>query len=323
MCAAPSGGHKGENGMKVLITGGAGFIGSHIADRVGEAGHEVVVLDNLSSGKRENIPAGVQLIEADIRSEVAAEAIRNGGFDAVIHQAAQIDVRKSVVDPRFDADVNILGLLNLLEASVAGGVKRFLFASSGGACYGEQDVYPAPESHPSRPVSPYGASKAAGELYLGYYQAEKGLSTCSLRYSNVYGPRQDPHGEAGVVAIFAGRCLANQGCTIFGDGKQTRDYVFVGDVARANLLALTSSYSGPLNVGTGIETDVVELHRGIATACGSSTAPAFAAPRAGEQKRSCIDPSKAGEVLGWKPEVSLEEGLARTAAFFRKHAQAA
>lgn len=309
--------------MKVLITGGAGFIGSHIADQLGGAGHEVVVLDNLSSGKRENVPTGVRLIEADIRSDAAADAIRTGGFDAVIHQAAQIDVRKSVTDPRFDADVNLLGMLNLLEASVAGGVKRFVFASSGGACYGEQDVYPAPESHPTRPVSPYGASKAAGELYLGYYHAEKGLSTCSLRYSNVYGPRQDPHGEAGVVAIFAGRLLANQACTIFGDGKQTRDYVFVGDVARANLLALTSSYVGALNVGTGIETDVIQLHDGIAKACGSSLQPTFAAPRAGEQKRSCIDPSKAGEILGWKPEISLEEGLVQTAAFFRNLARAA
>lgn len=309
--------------MKVLITGGAGFIGSHIADQLLEAGHDVVVLDNLSSGKRENVPTGVKLIEADIRSDAAADAIRSGGFDAVVHQAAQIDVRKSVTDPRYDADVNLLGMLNLLEASVAGGVKRFLFASSGGACYGEQDVYPAPETHPTRPVSPYGASKAAGELYLGYYRAEKGLSTCSLRYSNVYGPRQDPHGEAGVVAIFAGKLLAEQPCTIFGDGKQTRDYVYVGDVARANVLALTSSFVGALNVGTGIETDVIELHDGIAKACGSSLKPTFAAPRAGEQKRSCIDPSKASEILGWKPEVSLEEGLSRTAAFFRNLARAA
>lgn len=309
--------------MKVLITGGAGFIGSHIADQLLGAGHEVVVLDNLSSGKKQNIPVGVQLIEADIRSDAAAEAIHRGGFDAVVHQAAQIDVRKSVTDPRYDADVNLLGMLNLLEASVAGGVKRFVFASSGGACYGEQDVYPAPETHPTRPVSPYGASKAAGELYLGYYRAEKGLSTCSLRYSNVYGPRQDPHGEAGVVAIFAGRLLAQQPCTIFGDGKQTRDYVYVGDVARANLLALTSPFVGALNVGTGIETDVVQLHDGIAKACGSSLTPTFAAPRAGEQKRSCIDPSKAFEILGWKPEISLDEGLSRTAAFFRDLARAA
>jgi len=309
--------------MKVLITGGAGFIGSHIADGMLAAGHEVVVLDNLSSGKRENVPAGAAFVEADIRSEEASRAVRDGGFDAVVHQAAQIDVRKSVADPRFDADVNLLGMLNLLEAASAGGVKRFLFASSGGACYGEQDVYPAPETHPTRPVSPYGASKAAGELYLGYYGFEKKLSWCALRYANVYGPRQDPHGEAGVVAIFTGRCLKDEACTIFGDGAQTRDYVYVGDVARANVLALASDYVGALNVGTGIETDVVRLHAGIARATGARTAPVFAQPRPGEQKRSCIDPRKAGEVLGWKPQVTLEEGLARTAEFFRALAKAA
>lgn len=303
--------------MKVLVTGGAGFIGSHVADRIVEAGHEVTVLDDLSSGKREQVPQAARFVHADIRSEAAAKLIRDERFDAVVHQAAQIDVRKSVTDPRFDADVNLSGLLNLLEAATAAGVKRFLFASSGGACYGEQEVYPAPETHPSRPVSPYGVSKAAGELYLGYYAAEKKLSYCALRYANVYGPRQDPMGEAGVVAIFSGRCLAGSTCTIYGDGKQTRDYVFVGDVARANLLALESDYVGALNVGTGVETDVVELHRRIATATGSGHAPLFAEARPGEQRRSCIDPAKAGRVLGWKPEVTLEEGIARTAAFFR------
>lgn len=309
--------------MKVLITGGAGFIGSHIADGAIAAGHQVVVLDNLSSGKRENVPAQADLVEGDIRSDEAAALVRTGGFDAIIHQAAQIDVRKSVTDPRYDADVNLLGMLNLLEAASAAGVERFLFASSGGACYGEQDVFPATESHPTRPVSPYGASKASGELYLGYYGFEKKLSWCALRYANVYGPRQDPHGEAGVVAIFTGRCLADEACTIFGDGKQTRDYVYVGDVARANILALASDHVGPLNVGTGIETDVVELQAGIARATGATRPPSFAEPRPGEQKRSCIDPGKAGEVLGWKPEVGLDEGLARTAAFFRDLARAA
>jgi len=303
--------------MKVLVTGGAGFIGSHVADRILEAGHEVTVLDDLSSGKRDQVPNGARFVHADIRSEAASKLIRDERFDAVVHQAAQIDVRKSVTDPRFDADVNLSGLLNLLEAATAAGVKRFLFASSGGACYGEQEVYPAPETHPSRPVSPYGVSKAAGELYLGYYAAEKKLSYCALRYANVYGPRQDPMGEAGVVAIFSGRCLAGSTCTIYGDGKQTRDYVYVGDVARANLLALTSDYVGPLNVGTGVETDVVELHRRIAAATGSAHGPKFDASRPGEQRRSCIDPAKAGRVLGWRPEVTLEEGIARTAAFFR------
>lgn len=309
--------------MRVLVTGGAGFIGSHVSDALLAAGHEVVILDDLSSGKRENLPAQATFVQADIRSDEAAQLIRTGGFDAVVHQAAQIDVRKSVTNPRFDADVNILGMIHLLEASVAGGVRRFLFASSGGACYGEQEVYPAPESHPTRPVSPYGASKAAGELYLGYYGFEKKLSWCALRYANVYGPRQDPLGEAGVVAIFTGRALRDEPCTIYGDGKQTRDYVYVGDVARANLLALESDFVGALNVGTGVETDVVELHAGIARATGTDRAPIFAEARPGEQRRSCIDPTRAGKVLGWKPEMQLDEGLRRTAAFFRDLARAA
>ncbi len=303
--------------MKVLVTGGAGFIGSHVSDRLIAGGHEVTVLDDLSSGRREQIPADARFVEADIRSEEAEALIRSGGFDAVVHQAAQIDVRRSVAEPRYDAEVNLLGMLNLLEASAAAGVKRFLFASSGGACYGEQETFPASERHPIRPVSPYGASKAAGELYLGYYAAEKKLSYCALRYANVYGPRQDPLGEAGVVAIFAGRCLSGASCTIYGDGKQTRDYVFVEDVARANLLALQSDYVGALNIGTARETDVVRLHGLIAAATGSKQAPVFGEARPGEQRRSCIDPALAARVLGWRPEVSLEEGIDRTAAFFR------
>ncbi|AKU91030.1 SDR family NAD(P)-dependent oxidoreductase [Vulgatibacter incomptus] len=302
---------------KVLVTGGAGFIGSHVADELIAAGHEVTVLDNLSSGKREQVPARARFVEADIRSREAADLIRAERFDALVHQAAQIDVRRSVSEPGYDAEVNLIGMLNLLQAAAEAGVGRVLFASSGGACYGEQEVYPAPETHPSRPVSPYGVSKAAGELYLGYYAAEKKLSYCALRYSNVYGPRQDPLGEAGVVAIFAGRCLADRPCTIYGDGRQTRDYVYVGDVARANRLALESDYVGALNVGTGRETDVIELHRQIAAAAGFPQAPTFGEARPGEQRRSCIDPSLAKRVLGWEPEVTLEEGIARTAAFFR------
>lgn len=303
--------------MKVLVTGGAGFIGSHVADELLAAGHEVVVLDDLSSGKREQVPAGATFVEADIRSERAAQTIREGGFDALVHQAAQIDVRKSVAEPRLDADVNILGMLNLLEAASQAGVRRVLFASSGGACYGEQEVFPAPETHPMRPVSPYGASKAAGELYLGYYCAEKQMEFVSLRYANVYGPRQDPLGEAGVVAIFTGRCLDSRACTIYGDGKQTRDYVYVGDVARANRLALESSFVGALNVGTGKETDVIALHQAISQATGCTLPPVFEAPRPGEQKRSCVDPSLAETTIGWKPEVSLAEGLRKTADYFR------
>jgi len=303
--------------MKVLVTGGAGFIGSHVSDELIAAGHEVTVLDNLSSGRREQVPAAAHFVEEDIRSGAAAKLVREGGFGAVVHQAAQIDVRRSVAEPRYDAEVNLLGMLNLLEAATTGGVGRFLFASSGGACYGEQEVFPASERHPTRPVSPYGVSKASGELYLGYFAAEKKLSYCALRYANVYGPRQDPLGEAGVVAIFSGRALGGAPCSIYGDGLQTRDYVYVGDVARANRLALESDYVGPLNIGTGRETDVVDLHRRIAEAAGSALPPIFGDARPGEQKRSCIDPSLARQVLGWEPQVPLEEGIARTVAYFR------
>ena len=307
--------------MKVLVTGGAGFIGSHVCDALLAAGHEPVALDNLTTGKRANLSPGIRLIEADIRDPKLTAVFERERPEAVSHHAAQIDVRKSVADPVADADINLLGLLRVLEASVAVGVRRFLFASSGGACYGEQETFPAPENHPSRPVSPYGTSKAAGELYLGYYRAEKALSYAALRYANVYGPRQDPHGEAGVVAIFAQRLLEGQPCTIFGDGENTRDFVYVGDVARANLLALTSSITGPINIGTGRETSVNALYRQLAgiaqEAGGPSLKPTHAAPKPGEQRRSVIDPTLAGKVLFWAPQLSLEEGFHRTVSWFR------
>ena len=303
--------------MKVLVTGGAGFIGSHVCDALQAAGHEPVALDNLTTGKRANLSPGIRLIEADIRDPKLTAVFERERPEAVSHHAAQIDVRKSVADPVADADINLLGLLRVLEASVAVGVRRFLFASSGGACYGEQETFPAPEAHPSRPVSPYGTSKAAGELYLGYYRAEKALSFAALRYANVYGPRQDPHGEAGVVAIFAQRLIAGTPCTIFGDGENTRDFVYVGDVARANLLALTSSTTGPINIGTGRETSVNALYRQLAGIVGSTLQPTHAAPKPGEQRRSVIDPTLASRVLGWAPQVSLEEGLRRTVSWFR------
>lgn len=303
--------------MRVLVTGGAGFIGSHVVDELLRAGHHVTVLDDLSTGKRANVPQGVRLLQADIRSSEAREAIVAGGYDAIVHHAAQIDVRHSVARPDHDADVNVLGLLNLLEAAVRAHVRRFVFASSGGACYGEQETYPADEGHPLRPVSPYGVSKAASELYLGYYFREKKLPYVALRYSNVYGPRQDPQGEAGVVAIFTDRCLAGQPCIIYGDGKQTRDYVYVGDVARANVLALETDFIGAVNIGTGVETDVLQLHATVARAAGSAIPPRFAPARPGEQRRSSIDPALARRMLGWKPEVALQEGIARTVEHFR------
>ena len=304
---------------KVLITGGAGFIGSTAADQFLAAGWDVAILDDLSSGKRGNVPAGARFYPVDVRSEAALEAVKKERPDVICHQAAQIDVRRSMSDPRFDADVNVGGLLNLMQAAVAAGsVEHVVFASSGGATYGDTDVIPTPESHPQRPVSCYGAAKAASEVYLGVYRANHGIKFTALRYANVYGPRQDPHGEAGVVAIFCGRLLDGKACTIYGDGTQTRDYVFVADVARANVLAAEKRFDGPLNVGTGIETDVNQIYAHLARAAGVSRPAEHAPGRMGEQKRSCVDPAAAAKAIGWKPEVGIEDGLARTLDFFRK-----
>lgn len=300
------------------MTGGAGFIGSHVCDEFLRGGHDVFALDNLSSGRRENLSAKVHLIELDIRSPETAGWIVRQRPDAICHLAAQMDVRKSVADPRFDAEANILGLLNVLEASRQAGVKRFLFSSTGGAIYGEQDVFPAPEGHATRPVSPYGVSKAAGELYLGYYRAQYGLPFVALRYANVYGPRQNPHGEAGVVAIFSQKLVIGQPCSIFGPGKQTRDFVFGKDVARANYLAFESDFVGPMNIGTGIETDINRLYRLLADAAGSSEPALHLDGKPGEQLRSCIDASLARKVLGWRPTIALDDGLRQTVEFFRQ-----
>jgi len=307
--------------VKVLVTGGAGFIGSHVTDVFLDAGHEVWALDDLSSGRRENLRREVRMVVADIRSPEAARLVEGERFEVICHLAAQMDVRRSVADPRFDAEVNIGGFLNLLEAARKSGVRKVVFSSTGGAIYGEQDVYPAPETHPTRPVSPYGVSKASGELYLGYYRAQYGLASVALRYANVYGPRQNPHGEAGVVAIFSERLLRGETCTIFGTGEQTRDFVSGLDVARANLLAAQRDVQGPINIGTGVETDVKRLYALLAKAAGADRPAKHAPGKPGEQMRSSVDPSRAAKVLGWKPSLQLEEGLRRTVAWFKGDAQ--
>jgi UDP-glucose 4-epimerase len=303
---------------KILITGGAGFIGSTVADLFLSRGWDVAVLDDLSSGKLENVATASTFFECDVRSEAAQKAIADFRPDVLCHHAAQIDVRKSMVDPRFDADVNVGGLLNLMTAAVGAGVQQVLFASSGGAGYGETDRIPSPETLLPAPVSTYGASKMASELYLGVFRAAHGIKAACLRYANVYGPRQDPHGEAGVVAIFSGRLLDGKPCTVYGDGKQTRDYVYVTDVARVNLLAAEQGFDGAINVSTGVETDVVELYGHLAKAAGVTAPPEFGAPRAGEQRRSCLNPRLAYARLGWRPEIAVGDGLARTFEWFKK-----
>ncbi len=303
--------------MKILVTGGAGFIGSTIADAYIEAGHEVAVVDNLYSGKRENVPAKARFHEVDIVSPELAEVIEAERPDVVNHHAAQMDVRLSVASPAFDAEVNVVGTIRLLEAAVKTGVKRVIFASSGGAAYGEQERFPAREEDRTNPVSPYGVSKRSGEHYLFYYHAVHGLPYLALRYANVYGPRQDPHGEAGVVAIFCEKLLRGEAPRINGDGRQTRDYVFVEDLVRANLKALDSPFVGPMNVGTGRETDVVTLASKLVALSGKRLTPAYGPAKAGEQRRSVIDPTLAKRELGWEPRVRLDEGLVRTYDWFR------
>ena len=298
--------------MRILVTGGAGFIGSHVADAYVARGHEVMVVDNLSSGKKEYVPPEARFVLCDVTSDTAVEAVRTFRPEIVNHHAAQINVRASVSDPLFDAQVNILGSLRLLEAARQNGVRKFLFASSGGAGYGEQDRFPAEESHPIRPVSPYGAAKMAVELYLHFYRVQYGLEYTALRYSNVYGPRQDPHGEAGVVAIFAERLLRGQAAIVNGDGEQTRDYVYVGDVVRANLAALERGEGLSVNIGTGVETNVNTVFRALRDLAGSRQEEIHGPAMPGEQRRSCLENRMASYELGWYPEVSLEEGLSRT-----------
>jgi UDP-glucose 4-epimerase len=296
--------------VRAIVTGGAGFIGSHVVDVLLARGDEVHVLDDLSAGKRENVAVAAELHVADIRTpDEVFDALRP---QAVFHLAAQADVRVSVLRPDHDADVNVLGTIRVLEAARRHEA-RVVFASSGGAAYGECDG-PAPESAPLRPLAPYGTSKLCGEEYLSTWNRLYGSGHVSLRFGNVYGPRQEPHGEAGVVAIFMGLLRDGGRPTIFGDGSQTRDYVHVGDVARSMVLALGRD-GGVYNVGTGVETSVVELYSAIGAASGIEREPAFAPPRLGELQRSVLDPALAGRELGWRAEHSLETGLADTWAW--------
>lgn len=304
--------------MKILVTGGAGFIGSHIVDAYIKDGHSVVVIDDLSMGNLRNVNPEAKFIKLDIRDEQVKEVFQEENFEIVNHHAAQMDVRKSVEDPIYDASVNIIGVLNLLENCKNYDVKKFIFASTGGAIYGEQDYFPADEEHPLRPLSPYGITKLATERYLYYYEKVYGLQYVILRYANVYGPRQNPHGEAGVVAIFTKKMLEGKQPQINGDGKQTRDYVFIDDVVKANVLALNYKKSEIFNIGTGIETDVNTLFRKLRRLTGSNCEEYHAPPKKGEQLRSVLSYSRIKNELGWEPKIMIEEGLKLTVEYFKK-----
>ncbi len=308
--------------MRIAVTGGAGFIASQVADAYIELGHEVLIIDNLSTGVRSNVNAKARLVEADIRSEAAAKAVADFAPEVLNLHAAQIDVRRSVSEPRYDADTNVGGTLNILEAGrTAGKLARVVYAASGGSMYGDTTVLPTPETEPAAPVSPYGVSKFTIELYLGCYRAMHGLHYVALRYANVFGPRQNPHGEAGVVAIFSERLLRGQGCTIYGDGGQTRDFVFSQDVVSANVAALTTTHCGGVNIGTGVETDINRVYTLLAKHVGVDRPAAYAEGKPGEQRTSVLSNRRASEVLGWKPAFDVDRGMAATIAWYRTQAR--
>jgi UDP-glucose 4-epimerase len=313
---------------RVLVTGGAGFIGSHIAEAYLREGWEVVVLDDLSRGQEANVPKGARFVRADIRSPEARQTLATGRFDVLNHHAAQIDVRVSVDRPAFDSHINVVGLVNLLEGAGEGGVKRVVFASSGGVVYGDPKVIPTPETAPKLPISPYGVSKLAGEYYLRALAALRGFEGVAMRYANVFGPRQDPKSEAGVVSIFVSRLLAGQPLVVFGDGRQTRDYVFVKDVARANVLASSVPVArngdidtSAFNIATSRQRSVLDLAASVGEVMGQKPRLEFADPRAGELFRSALDVSKAKAVLGWTPEHKFEDGLRELVDWFKKEAR--
>lgn len=311
---------------RVLVTGGAGFIGSHVAEAYLREGWEVVVLDDLSRGHEKNVPHGARLVRADIRSPEAKRTLATGRFDVLNHHAAQIDVRVSVDRPAFDSEINVVGLVNLLEGAGEGGVRRVILASSGGVVYGDPDVIPTPETAPKGPISPYGVSKLAGEYYLRALGTLRGFEGIAMRYANVFGPRQDPKSEAGVVSIFVSRLLAKQPPVVFGDGRQTRDYVFVKDVARANVLASRVALptgdidATAFNVATSIQRNVLDLAASVGAVMGQKPQLEFASARPGELLRSALDVSKAKSVLGWTPQFKFEDGLQELVAWFKKEA---
>lgn len=305
--------------MKILVTGGAGFIASQIADAYLREGHEVYILDNLSTGFLKNVNPSAHFVKADISSPSLLDLFEKVKFDVVNHHAAQIDVRKSVNDPVFDANTNILGTINLLQACIKTRVKKFMFASTGGAVYGEQEYFPANEKHPTNPVSPYGITKLSIEKYLYFYKNEYGLNHTILRYANVYGPRQNPFGEAGVVAIFTSKLLKKENPIINGDGKQTRDYVFVEDVVKANLTTLIDYSSEIYNVGTGTETSVNELFTKLNQIAGNKAEEKHGPAPKGEQARSVISSEKLYNTFNWKPSVTIDEGLRKTFEFFKSN----
>jgi UDP-glucose 4-epimerase len=305
--------------VKVLVTGGAGFIGSHVVDALLAAGHEVAVVDNLTTGDARWVNPGARLHAVDLRSTRLVRVFEAERPEVVVHLAAQASVARSVTDPGFDASINVGGGLGLLECCHRFGVRRIIYSSSGGAGYGDTDVIPTPESHPTLPISPYGITKIAMEHYVNAWSGIYGISGISLRYANIYGPRQNPQGEAGVIAIFCHRLLTSQTPIINGDGAQTRDYTYVEDVAAANLRALEHpEVTGAVNISTGVETSVNDLYRALVEAAGSTVKAEHGPARPGEQRRSCLHPGRAGQVLRWKPTVSLAEGLGRTFRFFQK-----
>jgi UDP-glucose 4-epimerase len=305
--------------MKILVTGGAGFIGSHIVDAYIALGHDVTVVDDLSTGKKKNVNSRARLVTADVRDPNLSTLFTESRFEIVNHLAAQLDVRKSVQDPFFDASVNILGTLRLLECSRAYGVRKFIYSSSGGTFYGEC-TEPAREEDPSHPESPYGFSKAAAERYIRFYGDIYKLPYTILRYANVYGPRQDPHGEAGVVAIFVGKLIAKARATIYGTGEQERDYVFVSDVVGANVAALTKGENDMFNVGTQITTSVKTLYEKLSRFNKDAQPAIYAPARTGELARSVLNIERARKYLGWKPLVAIDKGLEETYRFFAHEA---